>query len=274
MIGRVLAATMIVSAIASTAIAAEPLQPTSKWIVDFDEAQCVASRNYGDKDRPLYLTFKSPAVGESMQMAVIRPAGSATPEPEEKRGLLALGNAEPLKIGVLAVTVKKTKQRFFRVNLSADQIAALRNSKTISLSAGGELHETFVVDEVPALLKVMDNCVVDLRKVWNASNGDGQPPSKQRSARGNLQAVFKPEDYPADAMFDGVGGTAKFVVLIDENGKVADCTIVETSGIASLDAQSCGIIQTRVTFKPAIGLDGKPTKDTWSQRVTWRVEEW
>jgi len=67
-------------------------------------------------------------------------------------------------------------------------------------------------------------------------------------------------------------GSVAFVLLIDEEGKVADCTVTETSGVASLDAQSCAIVKERAKFKPATGLDGKPSKSSYFQRISWRLE--
>ena len=59
-------------AVAAPALAAAaPLQPTGKWIVHFDEAQCVAQRDYGPKGKPLYLLLKQPALGGVVQIDVV-----------------------------------------------------------------------------------------------------------------------------------------------------------------------------------------------------------
>ena len=57
----------------------------------------------------------------------------------------------------------------------------------------------------------------------------------------------------------------------DERGAVADCSITETSGYATIDAQSCAIIQERAKFEPAIDTQGKPTRSSYSQRITWKL---
>ena len=72
--------------------------------------------------------------------------------------------------------------------------------------------------------------------------------------------------------FHALRRSATFVLLIDETGRVADCTVIETSGVASLDAQTCGAVKLQARFKPAIGLDGKPAKDGVVQRVSWILE--
>ena len=70
MIGRV---TALAAVFANTAAsAAEPLQPTAKWVVNFDAAQCVASRNYGTADKPLFLVLKAPPIGDVLQIGIIR----------------------------------------------------------------------------------------------------------------------------------------------------------------------------------------------------------
>ena len=67
-------------------------------------------------------------------------------------------------------------------------------------------------------------------------------------------------------------GAVSLALLIDEQGKVADCTVTQTSGVAALDAQSCAIIKERGKFSPAIGHDGKPAKSSWLQRINWALQ--
>ena len=93
----------------------------------------------------------------------------------------------------------------------------------------------------------------------------------KEGAAGNLQGLIRPEDYPDSAVRQMKSGTVAFVMLVNEQGRVADCTVVETSGVAALDAQSCAIMAERARFKPGIGMDGKPAKSVFKQRITWRV---
>ena len=59
--------------------------------------------------------------------------------------------------------------------------------------------------------------------------------------------------------------------MIQENGRVADCTIVETSGVPVLDTQVCAMLTVRAKFEPARGRDGKPAKDSFTGGVIWRM---
>jgi hypothetical protein len=57
------------------------------------------------------------------------------------------------------------------------------------------------------------------------------------------------------------------------NGRLTGCKIVMSSGSASLDAQTCRIIQQRARFSPARDAQGKPIAGKVFQRVTWRLED-
>lgn len=142
------------------------------------------------------------------------------------------------------------------------------------LGVGGRsADENFALSNMPALLKMMDTCTADLRKVWNVYRDDEAGGLLKEPPSGDLVGLFDPEDYPGIAMLKEQTGTVALVLLIDESGKVADCTVTQTSGVAALDAQSCAIIKERGKFKPAIGLDGKPAKSSWLQRITWQLRQ-
>ena len=84
--------------------------------------------------------------------------------------------------------------------------------------------------------------------------------------------MFTSDDYPTDAIASEDSGTVRVSVLIDERGQIADCSIIGASGAAALDAQTCALLQKRARFAPAVGLDGKPTKDAFTQNISWRLE--
>lgn len=131
--------------------------------------------------------------------------------------------------------------------------------------------EAFALDQVGPLLEVMNNCVADLRKIWNVNGSDEDERTVREDAKGNLRRLFSSGDYPRDALLGGDGGSVKVVLLVDEKGRVADCSVMETSRVAVLDAQSCAILKERARFKPAVGKDGKPAKDAFIQGIKWQL---
>jgi TonB family protein len=171
---------------------------------------------------------------------------------------------------MIKFAVNERSERVVLMNLPLDQFASVRKGRSLSISAMGEFNETFQLASIEPLMKVMDSCVADLRKIWNVDVAGGT--SLQSLPTGSLQGLFRGNDYPGIAISRMKGGSVSFVLLINEQGRVADCTVVRTSGVAALDAQSCAVVTERARFQPAIGKDGKPAKATFRQIITWRIQ--
>ena len=104
---------------------------------------------------------------------------------------------------------------------------------------------------------------------WNASSATKALLKQEPRLDKPVVELFSTDDYPSQAVFAEQSGTAKVVGLIDEKGEMADCMVVETSGVAVLDAQTCNKVKERGKFSPAIGQDGKPAKSVFETRVRW-----
>ena len=94
---------------ASAVTSGEPKQPTSKWIVNFADAQRVATRNYGTEFDQIYLVLKSPAIGESIQLGIVRKGGNL--DAGQVGGEIQFDEAEPVKASFLEFGVKSMGQR-------------------------------------------------------------------------------------------------------------------------------------------------------------------
>jgi hypothetical protein len=64
--------TIVAFAVASTPASAAPRQPSGPWHVDYDTAQCVATRDYGTQAKPLALVFKPSPNNSVMRVLLIR----------------------------------------------------------------------------------------------------------------------------------------------------------------------------------------------------------
>lgn len=250
--------------------AAEPRAPTGKWNVNFADAQCIAHRDYGTPQKPLRLVVKAPPVGDVMQVAVMRQAASSSPQQVDS--IVRIDGRPPIKTNLLMYSPKGSKERIYLLNMPSADFGAVRQSKTLSVRSAG-LSESFALSKMEPLLKVVEECVADLRRVFNvAATGSESPKLKQR-ASANIASLFSSDDYPAVAIMEGQTGRVGFALLIREDGTVADCTLVATSGAPSLDSQACALLKSRAKFKPAQGLDGKPAKDTLTGGIVWRLPD-
>ncbi len=254
--------------LASPASAA-PREPTHKWVVDYAEQQCVASRNYGTADQPLFVALKPAPVGDLIQLTVLRKTNHRNEIVEEVSGQVRADNKRPLQVTMLSY-ISKDGFKSMRINLSADQFSTIRGATVLHVS-GTDIDETLKLTQVPQLMQALDACVADLQALYNIAPGAAEKLKSRASLPHGLIGFFSSEDYPGIALFRREGGRVGLVLLVDEKGMVADCVVTETSGVASLDFQACAVIAHRARFIPAVGADGKPARDSYTQRVTWKT---
>ena len=77
------------------------------------------------------------------------------------------------------------------------------------------------------------------------------------------------QDYPQKAFDREWQGTTTMAVLIDPAGRVADCSVVKSSGYAELDKQTCWVAMRRVKFSPAIDPNGQRAYGLYRSNVIW-----
>lgn len=243
---------------------AKQLPPVGKWQVNFGDSHCIAQRAYGDPQKPTYFQIKAPPVGETVQLSIVQKGHPLAGVQESAR--LTIGLQEALTLSQLRFGSEGFHVR--RVNLTKDQVQQLANSSELRWSAPA-IDYSLRLGATAELLSTIEKCRLSLAEHWNASPEKQAALRQPASINTPIYKLFSTDDYPGQAVMRRQSGMARIVALVDENGKMVDCTIVETSGIAVLDAQTCLIIRTRGTFGPAIGADGKPAKSVFTQRVRW-----
>ena len=101
-----------------------------------------------------------------------------------------------------------------------------------------------------------------------------EPDSNEaHSAKGDLRALFSADDYPVAAQAKEEQGTVQATLTVDTTGRVSKCTIVRSSGYASLDQATCSILQRRAHFIPARDASGALVADNvTTPPIVWRLE--
>ena len=59
---------------------------------------------------------------------------------------------------------------------------------------------------------------------------------------------------------------------VTEAGTIENCRVVESSGVAELDAKACASITEKGRYTPASGPDG-PKRSTQRLRVRWQTRD-
>lgn len=88
---------------------------------------------------------------------------------------------------------------------------------------------------------------------------------------GNPGNWITENDYPAAALRAQLQGVTTFRLTVGADGRVADCTVVQTSGTALLDEATCRAVSERARFNPALDLNGNAVGGTYTNRIRWVI---
>lgn len=104
-----------------------------------------------------------------------------------------------------------------------------------------------------------------------AAAWQGSETAAPARAKANLTSLFSDLDYPPAAVAAGEQGAVGFTLEVGANGRVAGCTITQSSGSAQLDDTTCRLIRSRARFTPALDSDGATVPDKVSGRIVWKL---
>lgn len=245
--------------------AGEPLRPAKPWVLDYDESQCVAWREYGAPSHSVYLLIRPSPDGGTYELDLMKQR-TAGPFAEEHRGSVDFGNG-PIGASVLYYQNVPDKLQIAQFRLDTSQMAQASSASSVTLRvADYQAPVTLALRSMPDLLKGLDQCNADLRRYWNVGIKLSQP------AKGDVRSIFTSDDYPFVAVVGMEQGTSQFLLFIDTTGKVAACHVLRPSGIAVLDATGCMVIKQRAKFTPARDASGKPERDAVvTPPIVWRL---
>lgn len=80
-------------------------------------------------------------------------------------------------------------------------------------------------------------------------------------------------DYARSDLVREREGTASYRLVIGSDGRVDACEITRSSGHATLDRNTCRLIERRARFDPATNNRGETAMGTYSGTVTWRIPD-
>ena len=91
--------------------------------------------------------------------------------------------------------------------------------------------------------------------------------------RGNRLRLITNDDYPEASIRAEEQGTTSVKYDVNEQGRVENCVVTQTSSSRRLDELTCTLITRRFRFEPAKAQGGTPMRETKADRVKWQVPE-
>jgi protein TonB len=99
-------------------------------------------------------------------------------------------------------------------------------------------------------------------------------PSRARGAKTKNErswAARIQENYPARALREEIEGTVGVRVTVTADGRASGCSVTSSSGSDILDTAACQGMERYARFDPALDAAGNPTTDTYSTRITYKL---
>lgn len=102
------------------------------------------------------------------------------------------------------------------------------------------------------------------------------PPAPSKARRASTKgegrwAARIQENYPSRALREEIEGTVGVRVTVTADGRAANCSVTSSSGSSILDEAACQGMERYARFDPALDAAGNPTTDTYSTRITYRL---
>lgn len=251
----------MLAAMASPVQADAPLKPLGKWRVDWGDTACLAIQTYGDAQAPTAFAFKPSLNGDVIRVIISRKG----PYQNAAHFRVTVGD---VKTTALGFRPPKTDREMFWINIPRADFDRLSAAPAVSIK-GQRLDLTLPTTGFAAATQAMDACNKDLRAHWNADEAGEARISTRPVALIAPVRLVKSQDYPDQAIFEGRDGSTGVSLLVDEAGAIKDCVVEHASGVATLDAQTCIMVQQRGKFAPAKDAAGKPIKSRVTYRFRW-----
>lgn len=267
---RLLASAGLIAWSAGAAARDEVRQPTSKWLVEFADNECLLSRSYGTDAKQLLLTFERIPMNEGVTIYILKTSNRA--DLNNGSGRVSFGTAAVPEAKFGAYLIRSKGLRRISVTVPDESYKAAALTETISVAVRGEVEETFVLPGFASALQVLEQCAVDLGEHWGISADEQRRLSKPAKSLKPLSSYFSPNDYPTTALRQEASGRTEVRLIIDRTGRPVDCILMRRSGNQAIDSETCQVLLDRARFEPAKDVDGKPMKSLYVTTVNWLLQ--
>jgi Gram-negative bacterial TonB protein C-terminal len=245
-----------------------PLQPTGQWSVNYGATQCVATRPYGTASGAVTLSIVPSVSGGTYVLQVGEQEAGPT-FAQEFNGTVDFGTGG-ITTRALYFGANGAQMRAHQFRIPAAQMDYARSASGVSLSETKGATFEFALSDMGAVLDALRTCTAALQRDWNV----GATAAREVKPVGDVRAIFTTNDLPAEAMQRQQPEKAQYQLLVDEQGAVVGCDILEPSGSALIDTEGCQLVRERARFKPAMDALGKAVRSVWtSPRITWRTNQ-
>lgn len=245
-----------------------PRTVPARWIADWAEQRCSLVRETGGPDAAAVMLRTVPGTGHA-ELWVLDPKWEGPQRPSIAQLEIAMDPTGARFAQSGYVVIFRGQPGIAITNLESGFIDGFAGATRIRVGAGGKTYGEYPVPGSAKAVAALRNCEAEVMRDWGLDPAVIN--SLRQSAEPDKPPVewFSDADYPSEAIKAQQSGTVLARYTVDVTGRVTECVIVDGSGHAALDRQTCAVIVKRGRYKPAIAADGRPTRSMAAIRIRW-----
>lgn len=249
-------------------------QPAARWHLDGSTDRCVLTRRL--EGEPLAATFILRTIPGSGRYDVILAAPDLPPELRRpgrrvELGLLPVGRG----YGVEAARVELPRtlgDGALFAPLPSEFGSAFAGASTLQLS--GEDRRPLGRWTIPLAARAAEAlaaCEAEKLTDWGADPAALESGATPPRPSGNSDTWFTIRDFGLATTVTPAAFSAVFRLVVDEEGRAAECTLLESAGNVDL-AGACRTLRSRARYEPARDRSGRPVKSVAIYIAGMRVQ--
>jgi TonB family protein len=254
---------VVAQAAANTPAAPNSYAPDTKWVVDFDDQRCFASRRFRSTSEPLVFGFSPFPMFDWAKVVVERPGNVDGILP--LKGKVSIDGGKPYDVVMMAADSANEGKIIYSFTLSGDAFAELRAGQRVHFQSR-QLDADIPLTNLMPVVSKLNECIPLLLEHWGHSK---ERQAMQASYPVRKGLPFRVDDYPGTAVRRGAVGAVEALLNIGIDGRVSDCKLIRSSGHEDLDKKTCDMLIKRGRFEPARDRSGHPMASPYFQSINW-----
>lgn len=141
----------------------------------------------------------------------------------------------------------------------------------VSLQRGSDPAVRLATGGLEVPFAMLNQCSLELLRQWGL-DPDKHRTASRRVAWRNQAAIVRKVlgSYREAGLATGERGRINVRLIVDETGKVRDCTVLKSAATEKLDSPVCRIMA-EAQFDPALDAEGRPFASFYATAVTYRT---
>jgi TonB family protein len=274
------------------------MQPTSQWVVNYDEDTCRLAREFGDGKQRLTVIFEQFVPGDIFQLmflgrafdpaavstgskATIRFGPNELADEDNSVTLVTVGPQPGVLLGAFQRLAAPSAQEKLAGKQASDAkrpyeyppIGSAREHAATWLQLSKVLPYDIELETGPMdrPLDALRQCSWDTVKSWGLSIEEQKGLTQKAYPSVPSSSWLNSSDYPPEMLKQGYEGIVNFRLIVDASGVPISCHVQSSTRPKAFDDVVCQQVLKHARFHPALDAQGRPVKSYYRQAVYFKL---